>query len=275
MKKVGLALSGGGIRGIAHIGVLKVLIAESIPVDCITGTSMGGIVGAFFARQGSIAEGEAAALRLSKFREVVRLLKPISPGKGLMDQARVRDFLTPYFQATPTFSDLALPLGVVAVDLVHPREIILKEGNVLDAVLATSAVPGVFPPVEIGEGRLVDGGILNNLPVALLPDFGAEIRIAVDVQIDPFTRLPWQEASARPQMGFPLPDSFLDFYRSELIMVNRLMHTRVAEIPPHVLIRPEIPDEITLFSGYQRMESIIQAGEEAGRAALPAIRKLL
>jgi NTE family protein len=275
MKRVGIALSGGGIRGIAHIGILKVLCEEEIPIECISGTSMGGMIGALYARDRSINEIEAAALRLAKPRELFKLLSPTSPRRGLLDEAHVRAYLSPFFAQTPTFAELSLPLGLLAVDLIHPQEVYLKEGNLLDSVMATCAVPGVFKPVEMGPWRLVDGGIMNNLPVCMLPEMGAEVTFAVDVQIDPFVTLPWQDLSVRPHLAFPIPDSFLDFYRSELIMVNQLMHIRMAENPPDILIRPEIPMEITMFTGYQKMAGIIAAGEKAAREALPDIRKYL
>lgn len=274
-KRIGLALSGGGVRGIAHIGVLKVFEEEGIPIHCISGTSMGGVVAALYARNKSAADVEKAARRLSRPRELLKLLTPSPPQRGILDGARVQAYLSHLFEDTLNFSDLIMPLGLLAVDLVHPQEIYLSEGPLLPAVVACCAVPGLFQPVEIGVYRLVDGGILNNLPVCMLAEMGAEITIAVDVQLDPFVTLPWQELSLRPHIPFPMPDSFLDFYRSELIMVNKLMHLRLAETPPNILIHPEVTPDVTMLTGFRKVPEIISAGEIAARKAMAAIKEYL
>lgn len=272
--KVGLALSGGGARGLAHIGILKVLVESGIPIDCISGTSMGGVIAAAFACGLPIQAIEDKALKLSQMRELVKLIDLSPRRRGLLEGNRVRDYLTEFF-LDRNFENLAIPLAIPAVDLVQSKEIIFTKGLILPAVLATIAVPGMFKPVEIGEYRLIDGGVLNNLPVDLARKLGAEIVIAIDVQFDPFHEKPWQEYSNHLRFQVPMPDFFLDFYRAELIMIAKITEERLKQNPPNLLLRPPIPMDITMFLGFNRAREIIAIGESCARSALEDIREII
>jgi NTE family protein len=271
---IGLALSGGGARGLAHIGVLKVLTAAGIPIDCIGGTSMGGVLAAAFACGIPIDEIEATAMQLAHMRELVRLLDLSPQRRGLLEGMRVRDFLARLF-LDRNIENLPIRLALPAVDLVQAREIVFTSGLVLPAVLATIAIPGLFQPVEIGPYRLVDGGILNNLPVDRVRELGADIVIAIDAQLDPYTEKPWQNLPDRPRFPVPLPDFFLDFYRAELIMIAELTQAHLKVSPPDLLLRPPIPSDIDIFLGFPRIPEIIAVGEECTKQALPDIRRLV
>jgi NTE family protein len=272
--KVGLALSGGGARGLVHVGVIKVLLEAGIPIDCISGTSMGGVIAAAFACQIPIQTIEEKVLKLAQMRELVRLVDLSPKRRGLLEGNRVRDYLAELF-LDRSFENLAIPLAIPAVDLIQSREVVFKKGLLLPAVLATIAVPGLFRPVEIGGCRLVDGGILNNLPVDLARALGADVVIAIDAQLDPFHEKPWQDASEPVHFPVPAPDFFLDFYRAELIMIARLTEERLKACPPDILLHPPIPMDIEMFLGFRRVREVIAVGEACARAALTDIQKIL
>lgn len=274
MVKLGLALSGGGARGLAHVGVLKVLEAEGISVSCIGGTSMGGVVAAAYACGIPVSEIEALAMRLTSRRELVRLVDLSPQRRGLLQGDKIRDMLAGLF-IERCFEDLCIPLALPSVDLVSGREVVFTSGLVFPAVLATIAVPGLFQPVEIGACRLVDGGVLNNLPVDRVRALGADVVIAVNAQFDPYIDKPWQDVGMAPRLLAPLPDFLLDFYRAELIMIAQLTEARLKESPPDLLLRPPIAMDIDMFLGFPRVPEIIAAGEAATRAALPEIKRLL
>lgn len=270
--KVGLALSGGGARGLAHIGVLKVLEREGVRLSCLTGSSMGGVVAAAYASGRSVGELEAEALRMSRRRELVKLIHVSAPQRGLLNGNRVRSFLANLVDPTMTFQELALPLGLKAVDLDKGREVSLVEDSVLEAVLATSAFPGVFPPVEIKGRRLVDGGVLNNLPVDLARELGAEVVIGVDVVgIQQF------ESGEVGAVGGPamLPDALSNVYQAVMLMCNALAGARLRETPADMLLNVPIPSDVDILTGFTRAEEIITAGEEAAESELPHVLELV
>jgi NTE family protein len=171
-RTIGLVLSGGGARGLAHIGVLRVLEKEGIPIDYLAGASMGGVIAAGYAAGMSPDDLEKEALTVTQTRRLLRLIDPALANGGLIRGQR----LLAYFEqhvGQRTFSDLRLPLALVAVDLNSHQEIILRDGPVALALRATTAVPGALMPVEMNGWRLVDGGVLNNLPVDVARSMGA------------------------------------------------------------------------------------------------------
>lgn len=272
--KVGLVLSGGGARGLVHIGILKVLVEAGISIDCISGTSMGGVIAAAFACNLPIKIIEERALKLSQMREIIKLIDLSPRRRGLLEGNRVRDYLTDLF-LDRTFESLTIPLAIPAVDINQSREVVFTQGLVLPAILATIAVPGLFAPIEIREHRLVDGGILNNLPVNLARQMGAEIVIAVDALLNPFHEGAWHNSAQPLHFRFPIPDFFLDFYRAELIMIAKLTEERLRCCPADILLRPAIPPDVTLFTGFDRVQEVISIGETCARENLPEIQKFI
>ena len=261
---VGLALSGGGARGLAHIGVLKVLQREAISIDCISGASMGGVLAAAYAAGLAPAHLEAIALRMSSLRRLVRLVDLRRPRRGLLAGDKLRAFLAQYIPPELTFADLALPLALEAVDLRTGEEVPLTRGSVLDAVLATSAFPGVLPPVVMDNRCLVDGGVLDNLPVSLVRGLGAERVIAVDVSADACPDDDWDPL----RDNSPLPD-FLEMMLNAVgVMVVARTRAKLQSDPPDVLVRPRLPHDIGTFSSFTRAAEIIALGEQAAEQAL-------
>jgi len=266
--RVGLALSGGGARGLAHIGVLKVLAREGIPVDCLTGTSMGGVIAAAYAAGMSPAEIESEALATTRWRNLASLADLSLPRQGLFRGNRLLAYFERHF-GQRTFADLDLPLALVAVDLNTGQEIILREGPVALAVRATVALPGLLAPVEVDGRRLADGGLLNNLLADVARQIGAEVVIAVD--LSPRRGEIWLNHIRWAPEG--VADTLHVLGDSVGVMVSAANEQKLEQARPEVLIRPAIPAGVNALAGYNRAAELIAAGERAAEAALPEIRR--
>jgi len=208
--KVGLVLSGGGARGFAHIGVLKMLDSLEIPVDYIAGTSMGGIVGALYAVGYSGTEIEDIVMRTDwdeiftdqpprdklpylqkkdngkyQFEFAMEGLNPRSPSGLIFGQkiSLLFSSLTFPFERVKDFTLLPIPFHCVAVNIATGSEVILKKGSLAKAMRSTMAIPSAFSPVEWDDSLLVDGGMANNMPVDVVKNMGADLVIAVDVGV--------------------------------------------------------------------------------------------
>jgi NTE family protein len=273
--KVGLALGGGGVRGLAHIGVLKVLVGEKIPVACIAGTSMGGVIGAYFAAGRSPAELEELAKQTGRFREVSRMLDPNFTFHGLLSGKRVKQRIGRDLGDEITFEDLRIPLSLLAVDLNTGREVIITEGKVVDALRATISVPAVFVPYDWGNFRLVDGGVLNNVPADVVRKMGADVVIAVDVLPDFTPNTPGDPPIVMPLDPRPTPRLYRTLWHVQLMMISDLTSYRLRDAHPEVIIRPELPLDMDLFVGFERASVAIEAGQKAALAALPQIHAAL
>lgn len=274
--RLGLVLGGGGARGLAHFGVLRVLQREAIPIHCVAGTSMGGLVGALFAAGVPAERVEEEVLRLSRVTEQIRLVDVDLSAAGLSIRGRrIYNFMADLLGEALTFADLPLPLAMVAVDIHTGREVILQGGLVIDAVRATISVPGVFMPVDLGDYRLVDGGVLDNVPVDVARGLGATRTIAVDVLPSYSVNVPGRApVETGLQLAFA-PRQLSEVYQVLMIMIAAQTENRLRQTPPDLLIRPVLPANVTLLSGFNRAEEMIAAGEAATEAALPAIRALL
>lgn len=179
-KKLGLALGSGGARGISHIGFLQALEESGIKPDYVTGCSMGAIVGACYCAGVSPEDLKKTALSLRLARIAALNLVPIK-NNGLFRMTKARGIMES-LMGDKTFDELAIPFTCVATDLVAGKLVELNKGNVIDAALASSSLPGVFTPARIeGYNMLVDGGILERVPTKELKQMGAEVIVAVDV----------------------------------------------------------------------------------------------
>jgi NTE family protein len=273
---IGLALGGGGARGLAHIGLLRVLEREGIPISFIAGTSMGGLVGALYAAGLSLAEVENEVKRYSQISEQLKLIDVSISGAGLSIRGRrIYNFLADLIGESLTFADLKLPLAMVAVDILTGRDVVLQGGTVIDAVRATISVPGVFMPMDLGPYRLVDGGVLNNVPVDVAQTLGDGPVVAVDVLPSFAENMPGRpalESGLQLSLG---PAYLRETYNVLMIMIAAITGERLLHAPPDLLIRPTLPPDVTLLVGFSRADEIIDAGEAAAEAALPEIRALL
>ncbi len=248
---IGLALSGGASWGLAHIGVLEVLEEEGIEFKIIAGTSSGALVGSLYAGGMSpqaMAE-EAKSIAWTDF------VDPIIQGMGFFSTRGIEEFVASHLPEDE-FQALPIELAVVAADLDTGDEVVLNSGSVSKAVAASAAIPVIFDPVEYDDWLLADGGLVNNLPLELVRELGADKVIAVDVASNfRFTGRP----ETRTEVG--------------IRAYNILMLDRTASKNADVFIRPDlngIPG--TDFSSHQE---IIERGREAARKVLPEIRDLL
>jgi NTE family protein len=295
--KIGLALGGGSARGWAHIGVIRTLAEAGVVPDMVCGTSVGAFVGAAYV-DGDLDRLEQWANNLT--RQAVVGFLDFSLGSGLIKGEKLIEFFRSHFVDKP-ISKLPLPFAVVATDLQTGREIWLQAGMVSDAVRASIALPGLFTPVE-HEGRwLVDGGLVNPVPVSLCRAMGADLVIAVDLNSDIVgkhfrkartskTAAPDHAGSigetvlARIQSGMAtlgiaakIPDnrpSMLDVLASSInIMQQRITRSRLVGDPADVLIAPRL-SEFGLLE-FHRAAVAIEIGSRAAKQALPQINIVL
>jgi NTE family protein len=281
--RIGIALGGGGARALAHLGALIALEEAGIPVHCIAGSSMGAAIGASKAIGADLKRMESVLGCLdlndllqvsdSTLREVQRIL-----GRGMMEyvrgstwreeDARPQDLARLYelfslLTANKSFEDTVIPFVVIATDVETGERVILDRGKLYHAVSASAAVPGVFSPVA-WEGRfLVDGGIVEKLPVLALVEMGATALIAIDAGAQPSRR------AVETRL-----DALLQAQRttSQHLTRRQLETARERVGGRMVVIRPDVA-AITMF-GFEHTEEAIQAGKDAVRAHLDQIRTL-
>lgn len=180
-NKIGLALGTGSARGWAHIGVINALNEANIKVDYVAGVSIGAVVGAVYAA-GNIKALQDVALQLN-WKQILSFVDIVFPKSGLIDGNKIADFIRMYIKAK-NIEDLPLPFCAVSTDLATGKEIIIKKGDVVEAVRASISTPGIFTPVIKDNMTLVDGGIVNSVPVSVARKMGADIVIAVDLTHD-------------------------------------------------------------------------------------------
>ena len=176
MKKLGLALGAGGARGIAHVGFLQALEEAGIHPDYITGSSMGSVVGGAYAMGVPLRD-------LKRGVESLRLLDLLTHSTqkgGLFGTKKMRALLEKYI-GDKRFEEAKIPFRCVAVDMLTQEVVEFSSGSILDAIVASSSIPGVFHPLEKDGMRLIDGGVLERVPAMRLKDMGADVVVAVDV----------------------------------------------------------------------------------------------
>jgi len=264
--KLGLALSGGAARGIAHVGVIEVLEREGIQIDMVAGTSMGAIVGAAFARGLSAAELKAVALDLG-WPKLVGLFdfNPLKTS-GFTGTRRVREKLKEII-GDLSFSELKRPFACVATDIISGEEVVFTRGSVLDAVLASMALPLVFKVPRLGRRYLVDGGVSDPLPVLPLKALGADKVIAVNVLKN--------LGITPPEHGFRLPRRPPNL----LQVANQVIYIASAHLAAaglkeaDVAIEPDMTGIHLADFGLAR-EAILR-GEYAAIEAIPSIKKII
>jgi len=284
--KLALALGGGGARGLAHIGVLKVLERENIKFDLIVGTSMGAIIGAMYTQLPDAEAIETKALSfLDEFLEGKQWIKTLDPGLSA-DKPSLLTELSQYVQRRyltlkaltrialepkeslyeplksvildNNIEDNEIPFTAVSIDIVNGKPIVLSRGSIIDAVYASAAIEGVFPPLEYDGGLLSDGGPVNITPVEVALNLGARKVIAVDVfqkirRVDKFVN------------GLEI------IMRGDNIGLNRLRQIELAMAD--IVIYPEV--SAIHWASFGRASECIELGRKAAEIKMPEIRKLL
>ncbi|MCL4528252.1 MAG: patatin-like phospholipase family protein [Chloroflexi bacterium] len=273
-----VALGGGGAKGNSHIGVLRVLENEGFRVRAIAGTSFGGMVACFYAAGHSADEIEEIFAAVDQSRLYDRLADESPSFLGL---GRVHQWLDHYFGKL-TFEELKIPCAVTAVDLNKSQEVILRSGNVRDAILSTIAVPGIFPAFRMNDWELLDGGVLNPVPVALVRSLAPGLPVVAVPLNDPLGEPP-RSISMRLPSALPAPlvsrlsrlriaQAFDIFMRSIDIGNRQVTELRLQLEKPQVIIRPEV-GEVGLLDQVN-VHEIALRGEAAARAALPELKRV-
>jgi NTE family protein len=289
---VGLALGSGAARGWAHIGVIRALEQAGIRPDVVCGTSIGALVGAAYAA-GELDRFEPWALGLG-IREVVAYMD-VSLSSGLLKGERLMEFFRRHFADRP-LEALAMPFAAVATSLDTGTEVWLRHGSTLDVVRASIAMPGLFAPVLYEGSVLVDGGLVNPVPVSLARAMGADVLIAVDLSVDILDRHlragPQPEAPAgnadnwirklQDRLGTLIPahspaapkmPSITDVVTSSInIMQVQITRSRMAGEPPDLIVAPRLA-HLGLLDFHRAKEAIQEGKRAVERVAhsLPAV----
>ncbi|NNF00260.1 MAG: patatin-like phospholipase family protein [Pyrinomonadaceae bacterium] len=255
-KKVGLALSGGAARGFAHLGVLKVLKENNIPIDFIAGTSAGSFAGGAFAAGMSINEIVKIGEKISWFK-----ISGLSfSAKGLISNAPIAHLIKERFPHN-RFEDLMIPFAAVATDLETGKEKVFKEaGDLGFAICASCAIPGIFAPLQDTDGRLyIDGGVVSPVPTEAVRGMGADIVIAVDVI-----------SSGATYWGKPSTLVGIIFQSGMMLLRTASQHQH---FQADVVVIPEIahlrPDEI------RKMNEFVELGEKAAADQIDQIKRII
>lgn len=247
--KIGLALGGGGARGIAHLGVWQRLQELGIPIHCIAGTSIGAIAGAIIAA-GRVDEA-LAWCEMSSWKKLPQLLFDFPTMKALIAGRSVEKKLRQII-ATEGFADLAVPFAAVATDLNTGEAVMMQDGDLISAVRASMSIPGVFSPIERDGRVLVDGQFVNPVPVSVCRALGADVVIAVDVN-------PLEDpATAKPFRKLRITDVLL---KSFGILNYELTRRELAVNKPDVLIRPDVGQVVAL--DFRRVGPLVEIGRQA------------
>jgi len=285
--RIGLALGAGGARGWAHIGVIRALADAGVAPEIVCGSSMGSLIGAAYAG-GTLDLIESWAHTLG-WRDMLGLMDFTWRG-GLIRGEKLFDFFRSRVEDRD-IGDLPVPYGAVATELHTGREVWLREGAVLDAVRASIAIPGVFAPVRRDAQLLVDGGLVNPVPVSLCRAMGADIVIAVDLgwakigyyreraqaaarqkaEENPawWTRFLGTAGAGEEQPAVAMPSALEVFLTSIDVMQVRVGRSRLAGEPADVLITPILPD-FGMMEFHRAAEAIAE-----GRAATERVRAVL
>lgn len=246
--KIGLALGSGGAKGFAHVGVLKAFQEASIPIDMIAGSSMGALVASFYGAGHSME-------RLIKFSLAFRrkfFLDFTVPKMGLIAGNRIKDMIR-LFTHGKNIEDLKLPVAIVATDLKNAEKVVFTKGPVADAVRASISIPGIFVPEKLNGKLLVDGGVVDRVPVSVVKEMGADIIIGVDVS--------GVKKGAEISTIYDVIIQSIDILQLEAIE-NRILDS-------HFMIKPPVGKFNS--RSFTNIKDIIQAGENEARNWIPDI----
>lgn len=263
-KKVGLALGGGAARGQAHIGVLEVLERENIPIDMIAGTSIGAIIGAMYAKGKTVGEIKELVLDLG-WRKRARLIDLALPRTGFLGGRKIKAHLKEIIGEVD-FADLPIPFGCVATDIMTGEEVVFRQGPVLEAVIASYSLPVIFKVVKLRGRYLVDGGLVNPVPVSVLKDMGADFIIAVNVLFQPSDR-------ARGDSGEEVKEPNIITIVMRLINIVANQTVKSSLSGADVIIRPEVAN--TGLSEFRSSRKSILQGQLAAQDAVAEIKRRL
>jgi len=256
--KIGLALSGGAARGMAHVGVLRALAENNIPIHCLAGTSAGSIVGGAYASGMSIDEIAEFGREL-RWRHIGRVTMSRF---GLQSNKRLESYLRSRFPITK-FEDLPIPFAAVATDLKSNAAVVMKDqGDMPFAIRASCTIPGWYVPVADDQGRqLVDGGLVAVIPSAVTRSLGADVVIAVDVN-----------SVGATFFGSSSSSSFIGVLLQSMMVIQKTVSARQLEMSDFV-ISPKVGH--IRWDRLRRVDELMDAGYEAGLESIAKIRELI
>jgi NTE family protein len=255
LPKIGLALGGGGARGFAELGVLRVLEQEKIPIDLVVGTSVGSLIAALYADTGDVLQLEFEAVTIKEEDIFDRDLMSFWSG-GLVKGERIEKFLDSRLK-NKTIETMKVPFAAVATDLRTGDTVVLDKGSVSKAVHASAAIPGVFVPVVIDFRTLVDGGVTDPIPADIARKKGAEIVIAVAIP----AAIPSEAPSNPIQVAL------------HAVTVMSAEIGRCGAQAADVVITPDVGN--IAYDDFNQKKRLIEAGAKATRDALPKIREAI
>lgn len=250
--KIGLALGSGGARGFAHVGVLKVLKEANIEIDHIAGCSMGALVGSMYCVGHTMEDMyKMATLFRRKFYMDYTL-----PKMGLISGKKIYQLIY-LLSHGKKLEELNPKMSIITTDLISGEKVILDSGLIAEAVRASISIPGIFVPVKKQGRLLVDGGVIDRVPVSILKEAGADITIAVDIS----------HFNTEPTIT-----SIFDVILQSIDIMQREM-VRQVEITADVLIRPMV--EKFSATAYTNVDEIIKIGENAAKEKLPLLQETI
>ena len=303
-KRVGLALGSGSARGWAHIGAIEAIEEDGISIHYVAGTSIGAFVGAVYAT-GNLASLKEFALQMD-WKKVVSYFDVVFPKSGFMDGKSIHELFSIHTNAK-TFDDFKIPVSLIATDLKTGKKVIIDSGNIIEGIRASVSVPGVFTPVKRGSDWLVDGGLVDPIPVSVVRNMGADFVIAVDLNSDIVSpeqkhkikktkeKIPQKkrneiienilskyniaEKAVKSQINRWVSSSekspnIIDIIGSSIgIMEEQITRINLAIDPPDILIQPRLGD-LKMFD-FDQAERSIQEGYTQTKLQIDNIKKLL
>lgn len=271
-QNIALVLSGGGARGIAHIGVIEVLEEKGYIITSISGTSMGALVGAVYA-VGKLKEFKEWLINIDKF-ETFKLVDFTFGTQGFIKGDRVFSVLKKFIPDV-NIEELEIDYAAVATDIMNKREVVFTQGSIFDAVRASISIPSVFTPVKTPSTMLIDGGVVNNLPLDRVKRNEGDVLVAVNV----VANVPYYETEKDEEKYQQKIRKFRNYFddmkaskisaqlsyfeiidKSINLMIEEVIKMKLKETPPDVLVRIS-QDICTLFDFY-KAEKIIAYGRE-------------
>lgn len=250
--KIGLALGSGGARGFSHLGVLRVLHEENIKVDYVAGSSMGALVGALYASGQTIENMYQLAYTFKR----KYYLDLTVPKMGFIQGNRILEYMR-LFTYGKNFDQLPIPLSVVTTDLYTGKKVVFNEGSVADAVRASISIPGVFVPVSHGDKLLIDGGVIDRVPVSVVKEMGADIVIGIDC--------------SHFKDNHDIYSIYDVIMQSIDIMQDELV--KDVKVNADVLLLPAV--EQYSSRSFTKIKEIVEAGEKEARKKLPEIKRMI
>lgn len=250
--KIGLALGSGGARGLAHIGVIKVLKENNIPIDFISGSSMGSLIGALVANNNDLDMIEKLAVTLKR----KHWLDLSVPKLGFVTGDKVKELIR-ILTHGKNIEDLPIPLAIVATDIEEGERVVFTKGPVADAVRASISIPGIFVPEEVNGRLLVDGGVVERVPIQTVKEIGADIIIAVDVGL--------YEAKMKVKTIIDVISQAID------IMEREIYHRQILEAD--YVIRPNVGHISSI--AFTDIEDIINEGYRKANESIDGIKEVI